>query len=151
MATSQLKDFLFFLFLVLTTIIKLRERILLLIVPFGLIVGIGIGFIFYRFYLRRLQGDTINLKGYRSPHIIILILIFIIILPVGATLFSLSEEGIIEQHTMDAFNHILFLFFCFLTCCFLSSIIVETILLFLWERKHKIKLFADLGGFWTVG
>jgi hypothetical protein len=150
--TMHLASFPFLLYLLLRGVLKSQGALLLYIIPIGLLAGIGSGIIFYRFYLQRLKGDTINLKGYSFPHITILIIIAFISLPILGIFHILVEFELIQERIAKLiYDPGLLLFASYLLSCFLSSIIVEFILLFRWEKKHNIKLYADFGGFWTVG
>lgn len=124
-----------------------QEKLQALMIPVGFTAGIGIGLLFYRFYLRKLRGDVVVLKGNAFPHITILVIIFFLSLPLIGAIGVLVEFGIFQEYVMEIIlDKAMLISATLLLSCFLSSIIVELILLHLWERKHKIKLFANIRG-----
>jgi hypothetical protein len=92
-----------------------------------------------------LEGDIVNLRGNAFPHIQILVIILFLSLPIFGVFWLLAQFGILQDHVMQIImEKAMLISAILLLSCFLSSIIVELILLFLWERSHNIKLFADL-------
>jgi hypothetical protein len=121
---------------------------LILCISIGLAIGVAVGFLFYRFYLGRLVENTVNLRGFRFPHVLIYAILWILRFPLFGVFNSLYESGQISAEMIATFLRLSDqILNGFVVSCLLSSVIVEAILLFLWQKRHNQQLYADLGSY----